>query len=117
MHAGAADLARLYPRQMLRPLLLAGDGAESITHAYAAMKLLALRRRLMSVDVLVAKAGTAAARRQAAAIAGRLASCAERFLGALGERLGGAGPGLRRARAVRPRVAAPARGAVRRRRR
>ncbi len=82
MHADATDLARLYSRQTLRPLLLVGDGAESITHAYAALKLLALRRRLLSADVLVAQAAAPTARPRAAAVADRLGSCAARFLGA-----------------------------------
>jgi flagellar biosynthesis protein FlhG len=82
VHADAADLARLYSRQAVRPLLLAGDSAESLTHAYAALKLLTLRRRMLSFDVLVAQAAAATARQRAAAVATRLASCAERFLGA-----------------------------------
>ncbi|MEO7851852.1 MAG: flagellar biosynthesis protein [Rubrivivax sp.] len=86
VHAGASDLARLYSRlhspQFLRPLVLASDHADSITHAYAAMKLLAMRRQLMSFDVLVAAPTSSASRRRAAAIAARLASCADTFLGA-----------------------------------
>ena len=41
VHAGASDLARLFTRRALRPVLLAADHPESLTHAYAAMKLLA----------------------------------------------------------------------------
>ncbi len=78
VHAGAADLARLYEHQPLRPLLLASDHAESLPHAYAAMKLLALRRGLMSHDLLLA---APPASRLAPAIARRLRSCAESFLG------------------------------------
>jgi len=79
VHASAADLARLYPRRALRPLLLASEQPQSLTHAYAAMKLLVLRRGLMSYDLLLAAAPGS---RRAPAIAQRLASCAESFLGA-----------------------------------
>jgi len=79
VHAGAADLARLYPQRALRPLLLAADQPESLTHAYASMKLLAQRSGWMSADLLLAAAPTSP---RAALIAQRLASCAEHFLGA-----------------------------------
>ena len=54
VHAGASDLARLFARRALRPVLLAADHPESLTHAYAAMKLLAQRCALMSYDLLLA---------------------------------------------------------------
>ena len=79
VHAGAPDLVRLYQRRALCPLLLAGEQPQSLTHAYAAMKLLATRRGLMSYDLLLAAAPTS---RRAGAIAQRLASCADSFLGA-----------------------------------
>jgi flagellar biosynthesis protein FlhG len=79
VHAGASDLARLFTRRALRPVLLAADHPESLTHAYAAMKLLAMRCALMSFDLLLA-APPAGAR--VPRIAERLASCAENFLGA-----------------------------------
>jgi flagellar biosynthesis protein FlhG len=79
VHAGAGDLARLYSRRALRPLLLAADQPESVTDAYASMKLLAMRRGLMSFDLLLAAPPT---QRRVATIAQRLASCAESFLGA-----------------------------------
>ena len=63
----------------LRPLLLAADQPDSLTHAYAAMKLLVMRRALMSYDLLLA---APPANRRVPAIAQRLASCAESFLGA-----------------------------------
>lgn len=78
VHAGASDLARLYTQRALRPLLLAADVPDSVTHAYAAMKLLALRCGLMSCDLLLA---APPAQPRTALIAGRLASCAESFLG------------------------------------
>ena len=79
VHASAADLVRLYGQRPLRPLLLASEQPQSLTHAYAAMKLLVLRRGLMSHDLLLAAPPDS---RRAPAIAQRLASCAESFLGA-----------------------------------
>jgi flagellar biosynthesis protein FlhG len=79
VHAGASDLARLYPRRALRPLLLASELPESLTQAYASMKLLVMRNALMSYDLLLA-APPASAR--VPRIAERLASCADNFLGA-----------------------------------
>ena len=78
VHAGAGDLARLYAQRALRPMLLAADAPESVTDAYASMKLLALRRGLMSFDLLLA---ATPGQRRAATIAQRLASCAQSFLG------------------------------------
>jgi hypothetical protein len=78
VHAGASDLARLYARRALRPVLLAADHPESVTHAYAAMKLLAQRCALMSYDLLLAAPPQG---RRVPLIAQRLASCAESFLG------------------------------------
>ena len=79
VHASAPDLVRLYAQRALRPLLLASEQPQSLTHAYAAMKLLVLRRGLMSYDLLLAAAPDG---RRVPAIAQRLASCAESFLGA-----------------------------------
>ena len=79
VHAGAPDLARLFGRRALRPLLLAADQPDSLTHAYAAMKLLVMRCALMSYDLLLAAPPTG---RRVPAIAQRLASCADSFLGA-----------------------------------
>ena len=79
VHAGAGDLARLYAQRALRPLLLASEQPEAVTHAYAAMKLLVMRRSLMSYDLLLV---APPALPRVPAIARRLASCAESFLGA-----------------------------------
>lgn len=79
VHAGAGDLARLFARRALRPMLLAADHPESVTHAYAAMKLLALRCSLMSYDLLLAAPPQGA---RVPRIAERVASCGESFLGA-----------------------------------
>ena len=79
VHAGASDLARLYPRRALRPLLLASELPDSLTAAYASMKLLVMRNALMSYDLLLAAPPTSA---RVPRIAERLASCADNFLGA-----------------------------------
>jgi flagellar biosynthesis protein FlhG len=79
VHAGAPDLARLFGRRALRPMLLAADEPHSLTHAYASMKLLVMRCALMSYDLLLAAAPSS---RRVPAIAQRLASCADGFLGA-----------------------------------
>ena len=98
VHAGASDLARLFARRALRPLLLAADQPESVTHAYAAMKLLALRCALMSYDLLLAAPPAGRARAAIAAAAGQLRRQLPRRGAA---RLGGHRPGLRRARPAR----------------
>jgi hypothetical protein len=79
VHASASDLSRLFARRALRPVLLAADHPESLTHAYAAMKLLVQRCAFMSYDLLLAAPPSAA---RVPLIAERLASCAESFLGA-----------------------------------
>jgi len=80
VHAGASDLVRLFGRRALRPLLLAADQPDSLTHAYAAMKLLVTRSALMSYDLLLAAPPSG---RRVPTIAQRLASCADSFLGAV----------------------------------
>jgi flagellar biosynthesis protein FlhG len=78
VHAGAGDVARLFADATLRPVLLAADDAESLTSAYASIKLLAQRKQATSFDLLLAAPG---ASKRAAWIAERLASCAQQFLG------------------------------------
>jgi len=80
LHAEARVLARMLGQRELRPVLLASANGESVTHAYAAMKLLVQRLGLMSFDLVqpVARARTPSP----AQIADRLADCADRFLGA-----------------------------------
>jgi flagellar biosynthesis protein FlhG len=84
VHAGASELSRMFARQTLatqvRPLLLAGDHPASVTHAYAAMKLLAMRARLMVFQLLLGAAPTSP---RAERIAAQLALCADTFMGAL----------------------------------
>jgi hypothetical protein len=79
VHAGASDLARLFARRMPRPVLQAADRPESVTHAYAAMKLLSQRLGVMAYDLLVT---ADAASPRVPRIAESLAGCADRFLGA-----------------------------------
>lgn len=79
VHAGASDIARLFARRAPRPILQAADLPESLTHAYASMKLLTQRLGVMAFDLMVAAdAGSP----RIARIADRLADCADRFLGA-----------------------------------
>lgn len=87
VHAGATDLVRLFARRVqelqanaLRPLVLCDERAESVTHAYAAIKLLATRAGLMTHDLLIAAAPGSA---RASQVAQRLARCADDFLGAV----------------------------------
>ena len=80
VHAPATDLTRLFSQRAVRPLLLAADHPTSVTHAYGAMKLLAARNGLMSYDLLLS-ADPHSPRRSR--IAEQLASCADRFLGAV----------------------------------
>ena len=79
VHASASDLARLFSGRMPRPLLLAADQPDSLTHAYASMKLLSQRLGVMAFDLLLAAQGPSS---RMARIADRLARCADRFLGA-----------------------------------
>jgi flagellar biosynthesis protein FlhG len=64
----------------LRPVLLASGAGESVTHAYAALKLLSQRLGLMSFDlVLPTQRARGPSTKQ---IADRVSECADRFLGA-----------------------------------
>ena len=84
VHAGASELSRLFARQTLathvRPMLLVDDHPASVTHAYAAMKLLAMRAKLMVFHLMLGAASTSP---RAPRIAAQLAHCADTFLGAL----------------------------------
>lgn len=79
LHAGALDLRRMFAGQAPHPLLLAGARADSLTHAYTAMKLLSHRLGALAYDLVVAgDVGQRRARR----MGDRLADCADHFLGA-----------------------------------
>jgi flagellar biosynthesis protein FlhG len=80
LHADARVLARMLGQRELRPVLLASSHGESVTHAYAAMKLLSQRLGLMSFDLV--QPTTRARTPSPAQIAERIADCADRFLGA-----------------------------------
>ena len=79
LHADGIDLARIFKRRAVRPILLGADHPESIKHAYANIKLLVQRCALMSFDLLLAAAPTSP---RAVNIAESLAGCADNFLGA-----------------------------------
>jgi hypothetical protein len=80
IHAEARVLARMLGEQALRPVLLASGAGESLTHAYAALKLLVQRLGLVSFDLVTpAVKGRGPTPRQ---IAARVSECADRFLGA-----------------------------------
>lgn len=84
VHASAAEHCRLFARgnadAAACPLLLADDRPVSVTHAYAAMKLLTLRAGLVVHDLLL---GAAPQSPRAERIAQQLASCADMFAGAV----------------------------------
>jgi flagellar biosynthesis protein FlhG len=63
-----------------RPLLLADDRPVSVTHAYAAMKLLTQRGGLLVHDLLLSAAPSSP---RAERIAMQIATCADDFLGAV----------------------------------
>jgi hypothetical protein len=84
VHASATDLCRLFmrgdPLTRPRPLLLADDRPVSVTHAYAAMKLLTQRGGLLVHDLLLSAAPSSP---RAERIAMQIATCADDFLGAV----------------------------------
>ena len=84
VHASATDLCRLFMRgesvNRPRPLLLADDRPVSVTHAYAAMKLLTQRGGLLVHDLLLSAAPSSP---RAERIAMQIATCADDFLGAV----------------------------------
>jgi flagellar biosynthesis protein FlhG len=84
VHASASDLARMFTRSpdldRIRPLLLADDRPASVTHAYAALKLLTQRAGLVVHDLLL---GAAKQSPRSERIAMQIATCADDFLGAV----------------------------------
>ncbi len=84
VHASASEHCRLFARsaegERVRPLLLADDRPASVTHAYAAMKLLTQRAGLVVHDLLL---GAAKHSPRSERIAMQLATCADDFLGAV----------------------------------
>lgn len=89
VHASASELCRLFARSVAagrdgavtyRPLILADDRPASVTHAYAAIKLLTQRAGLVVHDLLL---GAAPHSPRSERIAMQLATCADDFLGAV----------------------------------
>ena len=89
VHASASDICRLFSRsaridressEIVRPLLLADDRPASVTHAFAAMKLLTQRAGLVVHDLLL---GAAKHSPRSERIAMQIATCADDFLGAV----------------------------------
>ena len=84
VHASASELCRLFARHAaldpVRPLLLADDRPASVTHAYAAMKLLTQRAGLVAHDLLL---GAAKQSPRSKRIAVQIAACGDNFLGAV----------------------------------
>ncbi|WP_119155569.1 hypothetical protein [Caldimonas tepidiphila] len=76
-HADAALLAGLFMQRLVRPLVLCGDSAPSLTHAYAGLKLLVQHAGLRHHAVLL---DTAAPQRELPVAASRLQQCAAEFL-------------------------------------
>ena len=79
LHASALDLRRMFVGRTPRPVLLAGNRPDSLTHAYTSMKLLSQRLGALGYDLVIA--GDVAPRR-ARKMADRLMECADHFLGA-----------------------------------
>lgn len=79
LHAGAGDLRRMFGGRPFNPLVIAGMHPESVTHAYAAVKLLAQHAGVVAFDLLVVD-GTPARPPAAARIATHLGGCCEHFL-------------------------------------
>jgi hypothetical protein len=80
VHASASDLWRLFARRSVRPVLLADDRPNAVTHAYASLKLLALRAGLMAHDLLLTAAPNSPRPER---IATQLSKCADAHLGAV----------------------------------
>jgi flagellar biosynthesis protein FlhG len=88
VHASAPELCRLFSQRRAgsaiaeppSPILLAEDRPDSVTHAYAAMKLLTLRAGLPVFDMLL---GAAPSSPRAERIASQMATCADSFFGAV----------------------------------
>lgn len=84
VHASASDICRMFARsgdfESVRPLLLADDRPASVTHAYAAMKVLTQRAGLVVHDLLL---GAASHSPRSERIAMQIATCADDFLGAV----------------------------------
>lgn len=83
LHASASDLARIFQRRSVRPVVIGADHPESIKHAYASVKLLAQRCTLMTFDLLLAAPPRSP---RLIHIAQSLAGTADGFLGSVLQR-------------------------------
>lgn len=83
LHSGAGDLRRMFAGRPFCPLVIAGTHPESVTHAYAAVKLLAQRAGLVAFDLIIVAGNARASSRASgpARIAQHLGGCTEHFLG------------------------------------
>jgi hypothetical protein len=82
LHAGASDLRRALTGTAACPLVQLGTHPDSLTHAYAAVKLLAQRAGIAAFDqVVITPPNRPGAAAGAERLAHRLADCSERFLG------------------------------------
>ncbi len=79
LHASALDLRRIFAGRTPRPVLLASNRPDSLTHAYTSMKQLSQRLGTLAYDLVIA--GDVGPRR-ATGMIDRLAECADHFLGA-----------------------------------
>lgn len=79
VHASANELRRMFMGRTPRPVLLVGGRPDSLTDAYASMKLLGQRLGALTYDVVITADVSA---RRAQAIGQRLSECADLFLGA-----------------------------------
>jgi flagellar biosynthesis protein FlhG len=83
VHASASELCRLFARRegsTVRPVLISDDRPDSVTHAYASMKLLTQRAGLVVHDLLLCAPPQSPHTER---IAMQLATCADDFLGAV----------------------------------
>jgi len=86
VHASAPELCRIFSQRRAGlaaaeapcPIVLAEDRPESVTHAYAAMKLIAERSGFAVTELMLAAAPSSP---RAPRIAAKLASCADHFFG------------------------------------
>lgn len=80
VHASAAELVRLFAGRDVRPVLLCDDRPQSVTQAYASLKLLAHRAGLGVHNLLLCAAPNSP---RAPRIAAQLSHCADDFIGAI----------------------------------
>ena len=79
LHAGASDLRRIFVGRTPSPVLLAGNRPDSLTQAYASMKLLSQRLGSLAYDLVIA---SDVGGKRARGMADRLGECGDHFLGA-----------------------------------